>query len=148
MEGKTDHHLVTVVIMLRPSTLSVRAGRVLNRSMIFLVLESTPFLWQAARTMSATSLLEVLTSKLVMPSWYWASGLLERKSDPLRRRPVPRIRSHLPPVRGPPVGSHLYGLSYSIFTSSSTSILKPFILNPHISHFPRCSLVSRTAWNL
>ena len=38
-------------------------------------------------------------------------------------------------VRGPPVGSHLYGLSYSIFTSSSTSILEPFILNPHISHF-------------
>ena len=51
-------------------------------------------------------------------------------------------------VRGPPVGSHLYGLSYSIFTSSSTSILKPFILNPHISHLPSCSLVSRTAWNL
>ena len=51
-------------------------------------------------------------------------------------------------VRGPPVGSHLYGLSYSIFTSSSTSILKPFILNPHISHLPHCSLVSHTARNL
>ena len=56
--------------------------------------------------------------------------------------------SHVVCVRGPPVGSHLYGLSYSIFTSSSTSILKPFILNPHISHLPHCSLVSCTARNL
>ena len=38
-------------------------------------------------------------------------------------------------VRGPPVGSHLYGLSYSIFTSSSTSILKAVHTKPSYFSF-------------
>ena len=87
----------SLFLMLQPSTLSVRTGRVLSRSTMFLVLESTPFLWQLAQTTSAISLFEVPTSKSVMPLWYWASGLLKRKSNPLRQRPLPRIRLHLPP---------------------------------------------------